>query len=356
MAGIERVAVVGAGVIGCAIAFELARRGASVVVFDMREPGAGATQASAGILAPYVEAHEGGALLDLTVRGLDAYDAFIQTLRQHSPVAIEYRRIGTLEVAVTAARAEALRSRTDAVPSRFEWIDAVHLRDLEPSCNSGALGGVLCREHGYVAVPSFMGALVAAATSLGVTFRSGEAVRRISIGSAALTIHTDAGDAEFGRVVLSTGCWADSLDPLGEIGGRVKPIRGQLLRLTAPAPGLRHVLWGASCYIVPWEDGTLLVGATSEDVGFDERPTVDGVQGLLAAAMELLPSVASATLAAVRVGLRPEPSGGLPIIGPSLKDPRLFYALGHFRNGILLAPLTAVAAAENGDTQLFRNL
>ena len=105
------------------------------------------------------------------------------------------------------------------------------------------------------------------------------------------------------------------------------------------------MLWGRSCYIVPWEDGTLLVGATSEDVGFDERATASGVRGLLAAAEELLPGSADATFVDVRVGLRPASASGVPILGPG-PDPRVLYAVGHYRNGVLLAPLTARVLAD----------
>jgi len=144
----------------------------------------------------------------------------------------------------------------------------------------------------------------------------------------------------FDRVVLCAGAWTSALDPLATMAGRITPIRGQLVRLAARQLQLTHPIWGGSCYIVPWADGTVLVGATSEDAGFDERATVDGVRQLLASAQDLVPALASAGFEGVRVGLRPGTADGLPILGPS-RDPRILYAAGHFRNGILLAPLTA---------------
>jgi glycine oxidase len=121
----------------------------------------------------------------------------------------------------------------------------------------------------------------------------------------------------------------------------VKPVRGQLLQLRWTGPPITHVLWSDSCYIVPWVDGTLLVGATVEDVGFDERVTVSGIHALLAAASVLLPAVGDATFVEARVGLRPATPSGLPIIARSAEHPSVVYATGHYRNGILLAPLTA---------------
>jgi glycine oxidase len=144
----------------------------------------------------------------------------------------------------------------------------------------------------------------------------------------------------FDRVILCAGAWTPQLDPTGRTAGRIRPVRGQLVKVKADEVTLPAVLWSRDCYIVPWSDGTLLVGATAEDVGFDERATAGGVRQMLDAAQVLVPSLASATFVEVRVGLRPEAVGGMPLLGPS-SDPRLIYAAGHFRNGILLAPLTA---------------
>jgi glycine oxidase len=149
----------------------------------------------------------------------------------------------------------------------------------------------------------------------------------------------------FDRAVLCAGAWTPALDPIGRTRQRIRPVRGQLVRLFSTEATLPAIVWGKDCYIVPWKDGTLLVGATSEDAGFDERATAGGVRQLLSAAEELVPQLGSATFAGVRVGLRPASVDGLPVLGPSC-DPRVIYAAGHFRNGILLAPLTAQLIAD----------
>lgn len=344
MAARLRIGIVGAGIVGCASAFELARRGADVTVFDTRSAGGGATQASAGILAPYIEGHYGGPLLELAVRGLAVYDEFVERLREAAATPFEYRRSGTLQIAEDQERADVLQAIPDGPlgnVGEMEWLDAYQLRAAEPAINSVEFGGLLCRAHGQVAVMPFVSALVQAAERYGAAFREGIPVRGISLESGRCLVEADDGQHSFDRIVLSAGSWSSLLDPLDEIRGAIRPIRGQMVVLARPGPRLHRVLWGSACYIVPWEDGTLLVGATSEDVGFDERSTVEGVTGLLAAAGGLLRDVGSATFGGVRVGLRPATRDGLPFIGPSDQDPRVFYATGHFRNGILLAPLTA---------------
>jgi glycine oxidase len=354
-----RVGIVGAGIVGCACAFELARRGAEVTLFDSRLPGAGASRASAGILAPYIEGHPGGALLELAVRGLKEYDRLVHDVRAVAGVPFAYQRCGSIEIADSEQCADVLRSRTMPVQETgiFEWLDSEEVRDHEPAVTTSQFGGLVCHVHGYVAVRPFIDALVRGAERYGAAMRSSTVVKA-ALESGQCVLETIDGRQSFDRIVLSTGSWASFLDPLKEIQSAVRPIKGQLLELSWGGQDIHRVLWGSSCYVVPWPGGTLLVGATSEDVGFDERPTVEGIQGLLAAASQLLPDLGSATFNEVRVGLRPASADGLPIIRPSAADPRVFYATGHFRNGVLLAPITAAIVAnyliEGKDDRTFR--
>jgi glycine oxidase len=347
------VAVVGGGIIGCAVAFELAHRGCEVTVYDARDIGAGATQASAGILAPYTEAHADGPLFDLTVRGLEAYEDFVARVRSVATTPFEFRRSGTLELSDGEPREDELRERLEVGRARqaaMQWIDGAVLRELEPAVSENFTGGLLCGVHAYVSVVPFVRALQEGAAKLGARFRPGTRIHEVAFEPGSVLVRSETGRQRADRLVLCTGSFAEALDPFSEIQGRLKPVRGQLLRLRWNGPPVSRVLWSKNCYIVPWQDGTLLVGATSEDVGFDERATVEGVQVLLDAAREVLPTVDSATFEGVRVGLRPATTSGVPLIQPSAVDPRLFFAVGHYRNGILLAPVTArlVADAING--------
>jgi glycine oxidase len=165
-------------------------------------------------------------------------------------------------------------------------------------------------------------------------------VRQVSKSGDGVRIEAADGPIEADAVVLAAGSWSGTIT-IGPAPAPVRPIRGQLLHLRAPAPVASRVIWGSNCYVVPWRDGSLLVGATAEDVGFDESATVAGVRELLEHACELLPSASAARFEGVRVGLRPITPDEMPIVGASSTLPGVFYATGHYRNGVLLAPITA---------------
>jgi glycine oxidase len=339
------VAIIGAGIIGCAVAEELGRRGARVAVFDAREVGAGATQASAGILAPYVEGHQRGPLLEQGVRSLALYDAFVERLTA-SGVAIEYRRCGTLELADTEERFESLRRSSEGAPDPVEWVPREALAGFEAGVSADLPGARFCQSHGYVVVHQLLEALVASARGSGVGFHEHATVAHVERNGERFTLRTTAGDFTASAVVVCAGGWSSQLEFAAELEDRVRPIRGQLVRLRWRGEPLRHILWSSGCYIVPWQDGTVLVGATAEDVGYEERATVTGVRDLLDAACEVMPPLWNADFLGVKVGLRPASTDGLPIVRASERTPGLLFATGHYRNGILLAPLTAVQVGD----------
>jgi glycine oxidase len=343
------VIVVGAGIIGCAVGRELARRGVSVRIFESRTVGAGATQASAGVLAPYIEAVEHGPLFDLTVRSLDMYDAFVREVSQESGLSIEYRRCGTLEVAMDSAAAHRLRGLEARLRThtQIEWLDAASARHREPALPESIEGALHCASHGYVVVPALTDALAWAALRHGVQLEAAHRVAAVRREGRGVAIATEDGTLwPADHVVIAAGSWSGHLGAPDVTQSTVRPVRGQLLRLAWRGTALSHVIWGADCYVVPWENGTVLVGATVEDVGFDERATAAGVRDLLDAVCDLLPEAWRATFVEARVGLRPATEDGLPVIGPSKAVPGLVYATGHYRNGILLAPLTAQLVAD----------
>jgi glycine oxidase len=344
------IVVVGAGVVGCAIAYELARRGASVEIIDDRPAGQGATQAAAGMLAPFNEAREGGPLLEIAARGLDVFDDFVASVSADAGAAINYHRSGTLDVALcdeTVAELRDTRLLLERRGVRAEWLDASDIRLREPSLTERALGGLLVPAQGFVGASDLTRALVAGARRHGARVIEHGRVRRIEGAEGELTVVTERGSLTGDAVVLAAGSWTGQIDIEG-IATRVpvRPIRGQLLQLAWQGPPLARVIWGERCYIVPWQDGTVLVGATVEDVGFDERATVAGVRGLLDAVHELLPRAADAGFVAARVGLRPAVPDHLPVVGRSSVIPHLMYATAHYRNGVLLAPLTARLVAD----------
>ena len=341
------VVVVGAGVIGYAAAYELASRGARVQMIDPRGAGLGATRASAGILAPYIEGHS-EALLALGVSSLALYDAFIARLTGDAGRAIEYGRTGTLQAALTRDQTSHLvvhAERLQAAGVAHSRLSGEDARRLEPHLAAHVESALLIPDHGYVGVAGLMAALAAAADRLGVV------VHRDEVASVAVTgrvqVRTASGALfDCDAAVLAAGSWSGRIAAPPADAVPVRPVRGQLVQLRV-APGiLTRVIWGADCYIVPWSDGTVLVGATMEDVGFDERTTDEAVARLRASAAALVPDLAAAAFVEARAGLRPATPDELPIIGPSSRMPGVFHATGHYRNGVLLAPLSASLVAD----------
>lgn len=341
--------VVGAGIIGCAVAYELARRGARVQVLDRRDVGQGATQASAGVLAPYLEAHAGRPLVELGARSLALYDEFVARVVEDSGSAVQYVRSGTLEVAADAAsfaRLQAVARAYEALGVPVELLDAAALREAEPRLAAHLNGGLFVRPHGFVGATDLAGALQRAAGAHGVTFTASTAVARVARRGGALSVETGGVVVACDQVVLAAGSWSGQVVVEDAEAIPVRPVRGQLLHLGWPAQPLTRVVWAAHCYMVPWTDGSVLTGATIEDAGFEERVTVAGVRQLLDRAQAIVPGVGEAWFREARVGLRPATPDELPVVGPSTRLPGLVYATGHYRNGILLAPLTAALVAD----------
>jgi glycine oxidase len=350
MARPSDIIVIGAGIVGCAVAEELSRRGASVEIVDERPVGMGATQASAGVLAPYIEAREGSPLLDLTVRSLDMFDDFIARVSADAGIAVPYRRTGTIDVATSDVELRALRTRADLLARRGVpalLLDAVATRAEEPQLGEGAIGALQIESHGFVGAADLTRALVSAARRHGAQLIEPSRVRRITPRNGDIIVDTDRGSLSGNAVVLAAGSWSGAV-AIDGVATRVpvRPVRGQLLSLAWTGTPLRRVTWSSRCYLVPWDDGTLLVGATVEEAGFDERTTVAGVRDLLEAVSDLVPRAWTAGFRGARVGLRPATIDELPVIGPSRVLPNLMYATGHYRNGVLLAPLTAQLVAD----------
>lgn len=342
------VVVVGAGLIGCAVAHALARQGASVLVLDASTPGSGASQASAGMLCPHIEGAHDPVLQQVGADSLSRYDAFIHRVRSDSGLDVPYVRNGTFQVTDTDQGAVALADLaaaldTQGVPCQLVKGEA-EVREIEPLANTSR-AGLLIEEHGAVRIRDLVDALRQASLHLGVRYNCSERVERVTRDAGHLVVDTHAQTLSTPRVVVTSGAWSMTLPLDGHPPIPTHPVRGQLLRLHMPSGSLRRVLWGPGCYMVPWAD-EVLVGATEEEVGFDSRATVAGVMQLCTAARHLVPALAHATFSDVRVGLRPGSPDGLPFIGASHRMPGLIYATGHFRNGALLAPLTADLVAD----------
>lgn len=340
------VLVLGAGVIGCAVAEELTRRGAKVDVVDPRGIGLGASQASAGMLSPYTEGRHDRALQELGARSLDRYEALVARLRAEG-YGVRYSRDGSIELALDETAADALAQESAALTRdgiTHTLSDGQQSRERTPGL-APAIAALEIPAHGAVNVPELVEAMWLSAERHGARLTLRRA-RSIARSDGAVRVETTDGPLDAPQVVLAAGCWAGQIDLAGAPPLPVRPVRGQLVSLGLAAVPVAQALWGPGCYLVPWGDGTLLVGATVEEAGFEEQATLGGVAALLDAAPRVLPAAALATFGGVRVGLRPGTPDNRPIIGRSSRIDGLVYATGHYRNGALLAPITAELVAD----------
>ncbi len=338
------VAVIGAGVIGQAIAYELVRRGASVTLIDARGAGLGSTQAAAGMLVPYIEGC-GKPLLPLAVRSLDMYDAFVDRLSRDSGLRVGYSRCGSLQIASRSEPLDELLALAASLRTMGVECELLDAGEIEPRLTTDVGGALLIEKHGFVVASELSGALSAAVIKHGARMLIPARARRIARSGDSLEVLLDGDRLTATHVVLAAGSWSGQIEIDGVPPMPVRPVRGQLLQLVCDEPALSRIVWGSRCYLVPSDRRTILVGATVEEVGFDERTTAEGVQRLLEAACDLVPDLRRSTFAGARVGLRPATGDEMPIIGASRVVPGLVYATGHYRNGVLLAPLTAAAVA-----------
>lgn len=343
------VAVIGAGVVGLGIGWRLAQQGARVTIFDKGVAGSGATHASAGMLAACAEAEPGEeALVELGRLSQRLWPSFASELRDASGVDVELRQEGTLVVALTADDAANVSHHLEfqnGLGLPLEWLSAAEARRREPHLGARLAGALFSPEDHQVENRQLARALRSAAERAGVTIREHTAVERILHrgGRATGVKLADETEIECDHVVLAAGAWSR------QIGGvapallpPVRPIKGQVLclQMDPSAPLLRHVLWAPGCYLVPRKDGRLLLGATVEEKGFDTAMTAGGMLSLLEAGWRAIPALEELPVIDTWVGHRPGSRDDAPILGPAPLD-GLFYATGHHRNGILLAPVTA---------------
>ncbi len=336
----EDVVVVGAGIMGSAIARELARAGRSVRVLEKSIPGAEASSVAAGILAPLVE-HADGALRVLGCASRDAYATLADVLREETGIDIGFVRSGALRVALDEAGARALSLLETGEP-----MSGARARELEPALAEAVCGAVLLADEAHVDPPRVLSALVRAAERLGVRVTSGAAVRGLlRRGDRIVGVETDQGDVHAEHVVLAAGAWTSLVPGLPRVlGTAVRPVRGQLVRAELRAPIARRIVFAEHAYLVSRPDGRVVCGATMEEAGFVKEVTLGAVAALASHAVSVMPGLASARFVEADVSFRPASIDGLPLIGPSGLD-GLWLATGHFRNGILLAPATATMIA-----------
>lgn len=350
MARAADAVVVGGGVVGCAVAWELAREGLAVTLLERGELAAQASGAAAGMLTPSPEASDVGPFLRLARASLALFPSWCEALRDGSGVDPEFEASGSLHVAMTPDESERIRERASrlATPGA-EWLDARAAREVAPGLSEAIPGALWSPGDAHVRSPLFTRACATAAGQLGARIETGVAAVGLRRTGARITgVVTTAGERAASCVVLCTGAWlpecAAWLD--ARVALPIEPVRGQILSLEAPEPPLRTIVFGGGVYLVPKRDHSVVVGATQERVGFDCRVTAEGVAVLLAEAPRLVPALARSTFRFAWAGLRPATPDHLPLVGTLPGVDGLVVAAGHFRNGVLLAPITARLVAD----------
>ncbi|MFN7955869.1 MAG: glycine oxidase ThiO [bacterium] len=342
--------VIGAGVMGSAIALRLAQAGQRVVVLERAVPGAEASSAAAGILGPQVEAEADGPLFRLALASRERYPAFSEELHAATGHDLGFRRVGVVRAMATEDELEAWlaeRAWQGAAGLSVRVVRGAELAEVEPALGTHLPAAVHLADEAQVDAQALALALPEAARRAGARFERAAVLRVRVEGRRVTGVDLDSGPRHAAAVVVAAGAWTGQVVGAALPHDAVSPVRGQmvLLKVEGDVVGPRTIVFGASGYAVPRAQGRVLLGSSMERVGFDKRVTAAGVAGILGHALAILPGLGRATLESTWAGFRPAPRDGLPLIGATHVD-GLFVASGHHRNGILLTPITADLVAD----------
>ncbi len=343
--------IVGGGIIGLSIGWRACQLGLSVLVLDRSNPPNAASAVAAGMLAPVTEATFGEeGLLRLNLESARRWPAFAEELSFSSGIHLADHEQGILHIALDRDQAEALRRLYDhqlSLGLQVEWLSSIACRRLEPGLHPSTRAGILARNDAAVDPRRVVEALQTALRSGGGEIRHGAEVTEVE-GPQPRVRLAGGQVISAGSVVIAAGPWSGRLPGLpAYMSKAIRPVKGQILRLRSPASlpvPVLHVLRTEEVYLVPRPGGEMVLGATVEEKGFDTAPTAGGVFELLRAGDELLPGIREMELVEVSAGLRPGTPDNAPLLGPIA--PGLIAATGHYRNGVLLAPVTADGIAE----------
>jgi glycine oxidase len=343
------VIVVGGGIIGCSIALKLASYRLKVLVVERGSIGCEASRAAAGMLSPQAEAHSAGPFFDLCMRSRELHPSFAASLTERSGVDVEYRAEGTLCV-VAADEDEHEQSEWSGWQVRnrlpIQSVERDELLRIEPAMTAGARSAIFLQGDHQVENRRVMDALAVAVKNAGVAVLEGVEVESlITNGNRVGGVRTPDGQYAAGTVVVAAGCWSSRLLQPAGVDIKVVPAHGQMLALKPSEPLLSHVVYSRGCYLVPRRDNRVIVGSTVEYIGYRKHNTAAAMSSLLAAACRMVPSLGDAAIVEFWSGLRPDTADHLPILGQCALD-NLILATGHFRSGILLAPVTAELISE----------
>jgi glycine oxidase len=337
------VAIAGGGIIGGAIAWELQRAGRRVVLLDRQQPGQEASWAAAGILSPSFEVPDAIALVPLARASLNLYPEFVAGVEQVTGRVTGLRYAAALQIffgKVAQEDRDALIAAHRGAGLASKAISTEDARRLEPALNAEMRAAALLPDEGRIDTRQLNTAVLDAARSAGVEIRAGVEVTGLVLEARRCTGVLAGGERiSAAQVVIAAGCYCGHMQAVARYAP-TRPVRGQMVAFGPTRVKTSRVVNSERGYLVPREDGRVLAGSTLEDAGFEKAVTPAGLQKILAAALEIAPDLAGAPIVETWSGLRPDTPDHLPIVGPT-DVAGLWMATGHFRNGILLAPITA---------------
>ncbi len=343
------VIVVGGGLMGCSVAYRLAKDGARVLVLERSVPGAEASSAAAGILGPTVESFADALALQLGRRSRELHAELADELDELFGVDVGFRRCGVVKVAFNdeeLAELDAQASSLEVHGIRCDRWSPEDLMHEEPAANPEAVGALSISEDAQVEPHKLLSAIALGAEREGATFRSGSTVREVSVdGGRVRGVQLVDEKVEAGRVVVAAGSWTTLIPGLPLDSETIFPVRGQMIATHTRPPIFRRIVFGAGGYVVTRPYGRVLCGSTMERVGFERGITFGGIADVIDKATRIAPALRSAAIEDHWSSFRPGTPDGLPLVGESGIE-GLFLASGHYRNGILLAPLTAELIAD----------
>ncbi|GIU82865.1 MAG: glycine oxidase ThiO [Acidobacteria bacterium] len=362
----QEILIVGAGIIGLSIARALRKEGVGrIKIIERKKTGKEASFAAAGMLAPHVEAERKDAFFKFCAESNKLYNEFVSEIFDETGIDVEFRANGIVYLAFTEDDLKKLKHRYEwqsKAKIKVEFLQAHEIRRIEPFVSPDVLAGLIYPEDGQVENRKLLAALERFLRSSGIEIlQDTEITNLIARNSKIEAVETKKGERIFADVViLASGAWTSliRLNNQSLTLSEIKPIRGQMIAFRTTKKFFEHVLYSPRGYVVPREDGRILVGATVEDVGFNKEVTNFGVDFLSDVGLEISPSLSNLKISEKWAGLRPMSSDGLPVLGEFPEVKNLFIATGHYRNGILLAPITAKVIAEkitkNVDSEYLR--
>ncbi|GGE33252.1 glycine oxidase ThiO [Pullulanibacillus camelliae] len=341
--------VIGGGVIGCSIAFHLSKLNKKVLLLERNQIGCEASSAAAGMLGVQAELEAGDPLFESARLSREMFPSIASELRELTHIDIELIHNGQLKLAEDEGQVEALKALAEWQRSIGEdavWLDRDALLRLEPCLSEHIYGALYFPKEGHVYAPRLTQGFAKAAALLGTKIREYCHVQNLLISNEEVQgVHTNTGDYYSDAVIVATGAWSNQWLP-EKLQQGLYPVKGEAFSLTTHYPLIKRTIFTKGCYIVPKRGGELYVGATMKAHTFEKSVSLEGLSTLMNKVQALLPVINTATMQHFWSGIRPMTQDGLPYLGEHPKAKRLFVATGHYRNGILLSPITGKLMAE----------